>query len=181
MTTGFVSRWKGKVMAVGASLCQFGAGAGQFGFSGNLSKQSSAAGVGNGADSTEDVLFSYSLPPNSLDQVGRQVMIEAWGSFANNTHSKHAQLYFGSELVDSGANTTAGGIGWYLLLIVTKTGPSTQTIVGQLIAGTVHGGCTVQSGAETDTSPITIKATGASGSSAAGDILCNALTVTALN
>src|SRR5579871_1169434 len=158
-----------------------GSGTGTFGLAVNVNAQFSAAGSANGADTTEDTLFTYSLPANSLDANGRVLEIQAWGSFANNNHSKHARLYFGSEVIDSGANTTTGGIGWFLSATVIRTGSKTQSISGQLIAGTTHGGCTTQAGAEDDTAAITIKATGQTGTSAANDILCNGFTVTALN
>lgn len=155
-----------------------GAGAGSFAPSGNISAQASAAGVGNGADTTEDTLFTFSLPANSLDIVGRTLFITAFGTFANNAHSKHARMYFGSEVVDSGANTTTGGIGWVLEMTVIKTGASAQQISSQLVAGTVHGGCTQQAGAETDTAAITLKVTGQTGTSSANDIVCNGFIVT---
>lgn len=156
----------------------FGAGAAAMGPSGNISSQSSAAGVGNGADTTEDTLFTFTLPANSLDIPGRSLFITAFGSFANNAHSKHARMYFGSEVIDSGANTTTGGIGWVLEMTIVKTAASAQQISSQSIAGTVHGGCTQQAGAETDTAAITIKVTGQTGTSGAGDIVCNGFIVT---
>jgi hypothetical protein len=158
-----------------------GSGTGTFGLSGDINVQNSAAGVGNTNDTTEDTLFTYSLPASSLDTTGRALFITAFGSFANNSHSKHARLYFGSEVIDSGANTTTGGIGWVLEMTVLKTGSSTQIISSQTVAGTVHGGCTTQAGAETDTSAITIKVTGQTGTAAANDILCNGLVVGAAN
>ena len=182
MTTGFIERIKGKILLSAASLGKFGGAGASFGLSGQISAQQSAAGVGNGSDTTEDTLFTYSLPAGSLDVAGRSMLIEAWGSFANNSHSKHARLYFGSEVVDTGANTTTGAIGWYLSIDVVKTGASTQQMTAQLITGTTHGGCTTQAGAETDTAAIVIKVTGQTGtSSSAGDILCNGFSVTALN
>lgn len=159
----------------------FGSGSATFGLAGNISSQSSAAGVGNTNDTNEDLLFTFSLPAASLDQAGRQLQIEAWGTFANNAHSKNVKLYFGSETVAITANVTTGGIGWYLSALVTKTGSNTQSVVGQLIAGTTHGGVTVQAGAETDTAAITVKVTGQTGTAAANDVLCNGMTVTALN
>jgi hypothetical protein len=179
MTTGFVQRFKGKIFIAIGSLAQFGAGGGSFGFCGNLSCQAGAQGNGN--DTTEDTLFTFSLPANSLDQVGRALQIVAWGSFANNSHSKNARLYFGSEVVGELSNTTTGGIGWYLEMNVVKTGSNTQSISSQLIAGTTHGGVTVQAGAETDTAAITVKVTGQTGTAGANDIVCNGLQITAMN
>jgi hypothetical protein len=158
----------------------FGAGP-SFLLQGDISVQQSAAGVGNTNDTTEDTLFTYSLPANALNANGRILNIAAFGTFANNAHSKHARLYFGSEVIDSGANTTTGGIAWRLEMQVVRTGASTQQISGQMMAGTVHGGTTLQAGAETDSSAIAIKVTGQTGTAAASDIVCNGMTINAAN
>jgi hypothetical protein len=159
----------------------FGGGAATFGLSGDVNVQSSAAGAGNTNDTTEDTLFTYSLPANSLNANNRVVGLYAFGAFANNAHSKHARLYFGSEVIDTGANTTTGAIGWALEALIIRTGSKTQQISGQIVTGTTHGGCTTQAGAEDDTTGITIKVTGQTGTAAANDIVCNGLVVNAAN
>ena len=175
----FVAEAGATVLLPAGVKSAFGGGTATFNLSGNISSQPSAAGVGNTNDTTEDTLFSFSLPASSLDVPGRALFITAFGTFANNSHSKHARLYFGSEVIDTGANTTTGGLGWVLEMTIMKTGASTQTISSQSIAGTVHGGCTQQAGAETDTAAILIKVTGQTGTAAANDIVCNGLIVTA--
>jgi hypothetical protein len=188
--TGFMQRFKGGVILSEKTLTKFGRGGGLMLGSGQLNNlvgtsygnNVSAAGVGNGADTTEDTLFTFTLPANALLQIGSNLSITAFGTFASNTHSKTAKLYFGSELVSSGANTTGGSvIPWWLQLDVFKTGASTQIILGQLINGATHGGCTFQTGAETDTATITIKCTGQTGTSAASDVLCYVMQVQGLN
>ncbi len=181
MMTGFVQRFKGKILVPAGSQFQIGKGAATGGPQGNLYVFTSATGAGNGSDTTEDILTSFSLPANTLDVPGRSLWLYAFGSFANNAHSKHARLYFGSEVVDTGANTTTGGIGWALEMLIIKTGSNTQQMSSQIVTGTVHGGCTTQAGAETDTSAITIKVTGQTGTAAASDIVLNGLTVTGMD
>lgn len=181
MATGFTQRLKGKIFVPGGSLGQFGHGASSFGLSGNIYEYLANPGTGNGNDTTEDTLGSFTLPPNSFDQAGRMLWLYAFGSFANNAHSKTAKLYFGALALSSGAITTAN-IGWALELLVCKTGAGTQIAQGQIINGTTHGGVTLPlAGSETDTAGILIKATGQTGTAAAGDVILNGLIVGAAN
>ena len=117
---------------------------------------------------SEQVLATYSLPANSLDYIGRRLKIHAMFSKAANTDSVTAKLYFGSEVVSSGANTTSGA-GMTLDLIVVKTGASTQIVTGQGLSGTTAVTPYSAAGAETDTAAIVIKASCTDGTSAAAD------------
>ncbi|HZT90288.1 MAG TPA: hypothetical protein VFA12_20275 [Stellaceae bacterium] len=172
MANGFIQRFKGKILVPAGSLFQFGKSGATFGASGNIYSKLSAAGLGNGNDTTEDTLDSFSLPANSLDVVGRMLYIYAWGMLANNAHSKTAKLYFGSEVVSTGAQTGAN-VGWALEMVIAKAGANSQVISGQLITGATHGGVVNQSGTETDTSAITLKVTGQTGTAAANDVTLN--------
>jgi hypothetical protein len=121
---------------------------------GNVSVQVSAAGLGNGADTTDDVLFTYALPANSLDAAGRQLTITAAGKFAANTNNKRIKIWFGTTtqsigaavvggtlIADSGVVATSGG-GWSASVQVQKygaNGSNTQIATcAQMAAGTVH-------------------------------------------
>lgn len=179
MTTGIVARFKGRLLAARDSLFHFGKSGVGVPFSGNIYSNWSAAGIGTGSDTTEDTLDTYSLPANALDKVGRELCIEAFGTFAANTHTKTVSLYFGSEKVTSGAVTNSSG--WALSMLVGKTGASTQMVGTQAVLGAAHQGCSTLSGAETDTSAITIKVTGQSASGLSGDILLNGWSIRASN
>lgn len=181
MTTGFVTRFKGRFMSSYGSLFQFGKGSGTFGASGNIFTYASGTGVGNGADTTEDVLKSFALPANSLDAVGRALWIYAFGSYANDTDTKAAKLYFGTSITLAAA--TGQNLGWALELLVMKTGANTQIANGQTIVGTTHGGTTLPlAGTETDTAAITIKVTGHDSTAAtANAIVLNGLMIGAFD
>ena len=72
--------------------------------------------VGNG----EDNLITYTLPANTLNSSGETLEIEAGFSFANNTHTKQAKLYFGSvALYASGASGHQDG-GLVVRAVVTR-------------------------------------------------------------
>lgn len=136
--------------------------------------------VGNGADTTEDLLKSFNLPANALDSVGRSINIYAWGSYGANTNSKTVKMYFGASTVTS--TQTLNGGGWALEMMVGKSASNVQRISGQIIAGTSHGGCTTGTGAETDTAAITIKVTGQDTTSAnANAVVLQGLVVNYMN
>lgn len=178
MPTGFLNRIKGKVFVGSGTLFQAGKGSGAFGPSGQLFSFLSAAGVGNGVDTTEDNLagFSYTLPGNSLDIINRSLWVYAWGTYAANANNKTARLYFGSVVLSGGLVTQNGGA-WALEMFIAKDAANHQLGNGQLINGATHGGVADLVGTETDTAGILIKLTAQSGTAAAGNILAKGMLV----
>lgn len=145
-----------------------------------LSKQFSVAGAGNGADTTEDTLFTYSLPANALANVGNGVEILAWGSVAATSATKTVKVYFGTTVVQSVAYTTTQTGNWFVDMQVFKQAASVQlaiTTVDSLGATTTRTIGNVTNGSETDTAAITIKVTGQSSVATANLVLCNGFTV----
>lgn len=165
-----------------ASQVQFGSGTGKFALTGNISRQVSTAGVGNGNDTTEDVLFTYSLPAGSLDQMGRGLLITAFGSLANNAHTKTVKLYFGGTVIAQFSGTQAN-LGWNAQLEVFK-GSALNAQFGQgltVVGGTHQGVTTVLSATEVEANAITIKVTGQTATSSASDVVANLLEIQALD
>lgn len=132
--------------------------------------------VGNGADTTEDTLKTFSLAANSMDQANRGVYIYAWGSYANTPGTKAAKLYFGSTSI---AAATGQNNSWALEMMIGKSAANTQQISAQNITGTTHGGVTNTANASnTDTAAIVIKVTGQNSTSAnANTIVLNGMFV----
>lgn len=152
------------------------AASGNFGAEGNLSCQSSIAGVGNAADTTDDVLFTYTLPANALDKAGRAITITAIGKLAANGNNKTIKIFFGATVVATSGVVTGNATGWQLQADVSKVGAAganTQIGQGQSIVGTAHGGVNVPvAPTEVESGAIVIKVTGASGTTgAANDVL----------
>lgn len=161
--------------------------------SGNINIQVTGTGFGNAADTTDDVLFTYTLPANAFDQAGRQLNILTNGKFATNANSKRAKIYYGctsavvgsavsggTVIADTGAST-GSNVGWQLQAQITKYGAggsNTQIAEAQPIVGTTHGGVT---GPELltapENAPIVIAVTGSSAASAASDVLAQLLDV----
>lgn len=122
---------------------------------GNVSVLVNAAGQGNGADTTDDVIATFALPANAFDVAGRQANITALGKTAANANNKRIKLWWGTTtqtlglavvggtlIADSGVITANNG-GWNLSATVTKygaAGSNTQIGQGAIVAGTVHTG-----------------------------------------
>lgn len=150
------------------------------GANGVLNSQVSAAGAGNTADTNEDVLFTYSLPANTLVNTGKGLRITAWGKTAANADNKTMKLYFGSEVITTPTAAT-NNKGWWLELDVFRTGASTQQVFGLGQVDTTAVTVYSAAGAETETAAITIKVTGTAGTANANDILCFGMVVETIN
>lgn len=140
------------------------------------SVQASTTGVGNTNDTSEDVLYTFSLPASSLTFTGQTLKIVAAGTLANNAHNKTVKLYFGSQSYSLGTVATANTV-WTAKLTVIRTGSSAQLIYGEGMIGTTPIAPSLLTGAETDTAAITIKATGQTGTAAASDVVAKMMTV----
>lgn len=173
----------GAAAATGTNLSQLGTGTATFGTTGNVNKQLSVAGVGNGADTSEDTLFTYTLPANSLAVVGSEVNILAWGSVAATSATKTVKVYFGAISQSVPYTTTQTGA-WAVNMTVIKQASNVQmaiTEVDALGATTVRTITVTTNGAETDTAGIVIKVTGTSSVGTANLILANGLVVSGAN
>jgi hypothetical protein len=126
--------------------------------------------TGNGGDTTEDTLQSYSMPASILDNAGRCVRITAWGTLANNGDNKTIRLYFGASVISSGTLTSAN-VNWISQMTVCKTGSNTQSVSATMQVGTTVITPYFNAGADTDTAAITIKTTGQAGTANGNDII----------
>ena len=136
----------------------FGGGAGTFFDEGNLNRQVGNPLGRNNADTTDDVLASYTLSASSFDAAGRGLCITAQGNTGPTTNNKRVKLWFNATI--SGASVTGGtviadtgpwvngtipnnNVGWQLTANVFKygtAGSNTQYAQGTAILGAVHGG-----------------------------------------
>jgi hypothetical protein len=175
---GFIERQKGRGFVESSALQRFGKAGIAVAGGGNLPISLSVAGVGNGADVTEDTLFSLSLPANSFDIVGRELFLQAFGSIAATSATKNARVYFGSTvLVNFSATTTQTGT-WCVTASVFKTGASAQVALIQTdttISGSLVRAVSIATPTETDTAAIVIKVTGQSSVATANLVLCNGM------
>jgi hypothetical protein len=164
-------------MGKGGALCAGG---------GNIFVGASSAGIGNGADTTEDTLFTVSIPAGTLDLVGRQILIEAYGNMTATSATKDARIYFGSTSLTTAFHGTTNQTGiWSINALITKTGPNAQSsfiAVDYTIGSPSNPRVSViLPMTEVDTAPIIIKVTGQSTVGTANTVTCNVLAVSGYN
>lgn len=131
--------------------------------------------VGNGADATDDTLFSFVLPANYLPNVlgtNRGLRVTFWGTTAANGNDKRFKIFFGTTTVINSGTVTINAKGWRATAIILRSGVSTQKCLGEAVSDAVDIATAVADSTEDETAAITIKGTGASlTSSAASDLL----------
>jgi len=86
----------------------------------------SIAVVGNGADTTEDTLYTIAIP-NQLANVGDVIHVVARGTLAASTDTKSVRLKLVGQTACSFNSTLVGQTTWLLEAWVMKTGSSTQS------------------------------------------------------
>lgn len=133
-----------------------------------LATQSST--VGNGADVTEDVLFSALIPANTLISSGKIAKLRCWGQTANNGNSKTLKLKFGADTYTafSGVVTAQSWYAEYTLMH--KTAISTQNRVGRSEFGSTQATTVVGVIALPETSDIIVQITGQTNVATANDV-----------
>lgn len=183
VVTGFIERQKGRGLVENSALQRVGKGGMLAAGGGNAYVNLTTAG--NGADTTEDTLFTVNLPANTLDVVGRSIWIQAFGNITNAAvTTKTAKVYFGTSITTSTSLGTGVGGNWSIFIEVYKSGSNTQTAMSQIDnsgATTFRTISVVTNGSETDTAAITIKVTGQSTTGTANIVTCNGLIVSGFN
>lgn len=81
--------------------------------------------VGSGADTTADTLMSFTVPANTLVNVGDTLHLVARGTTPGTTDNKVIHLQVGAGAA-SATNNSAPQTTWFFEMWVTKTGPNAQ-------------------------------------------------------
>ena len=183
------------------TLTYYGGGTGTFSAAGNLSRQIGNPLAGNNADTTDDVLASFTLPASSFDVLGRGLCIIAQGKTGATANSKRVKLWFnatisggavtaGTVIADTGAwvnaTTPNNNVGWQLISNVFKyggAGSNTQYAQGTAVLGSISGGIALPVFlTATEAGAIVIALTGSSYTTgAANDVIANFVEVNAMN
>lgn len=191
-TSGYVDRMKGKGMCSSGFVTQIGSSAALSAGGGNIFSQLSAAGVGNGADATDDTLMSCILPARLFDIPGRCVTVQAFGTTLGGAVVKTVQFKFGAAALQSIIVEPSGGTGagsWQMFVQIFKVANNVQALLWQadasgtpttVLATSGGRGLLNTAGAEVDTAAIPLVVTG-KGPSTAGQVLCNGLIVDGYN
>ena len=138
----------------------------------------STTSVGNGADTTQDVLKTFSVPANTLRNVGDRLRMRAGGTFAATTDAKTLAVRWGGGNLNSFGVSTVSQVTWRIELDIMKTGSNAQSWLqltasnSQTVAGTT--GATPR----VDTAAILLEVTGQNTTApTAGSIACSFFTV----
>lgn len=165
----------------------FGSGVGVVKADGLLNVQTSSTGISPGATAADNVLAFYSIPANSFDVAGREVTVQAAGSFGATGNTKTIKIIFnpatavvgstvgagGTTIASTGAVATNGG-GWQVEASVTKYGAAASNT--QLSASTGNGTLAPALTTGVESGPILVAITG-NAATTASDIVFNLLTV----
>lgn len=123
--------------------------------SGNISAV--AGPIGSSATNTTQTLASFSLPANSLDTVGRELEVSAWGT-TGATGTPGIQLNIGGA-TGSIATASHTSLSWEINGQCMKAGSNAQNDFFQTIIGSTVGSALNKTDTSTDGSAITISLT----------------------
>jgi hypothetical protein len=126
---------------------------------------------GNGADTTEDTLFTYTLPANTLSSAGKGLRIRCWGSTAANTDVKSFNLYFGASKFASATFTTSGANWVSQMEVLRNTTAATQQVFATGSSASTATAPYFNAGTDNAAAAVVIKCTGQSTTAAASDIV----------
>jgi hypothetical protein len=132
------------------------------------------------AVTTEEDLWTYNLPANSLAVNARGVRIRAWGTTGATANVKTVRLYFAGTVVANVGNRAANSAGWIYNAVVLRTAASAQTASGDALMTGFATEPLVSTPAGDTTTILIIKVTGQNGTAAASDICIKGVTVEAL-
>ena len=146
---------------------------------GLLNSQISTAGVGNGADTSEDTLFTFTLPANMMGAVASGVRMTVYGAVGPGTNVKTLRLHFGTGVTFAVGLGTIASQGFKAVLdVFNGSAVSLQLAQGIAQIGSTLITSPVLPGAEPQTAGVVMKATGQA--VAINDIVANMFEVDAL-
>ncbi len=100
---------------------------------GTADVQTSAAGIGNTAATTDDTLFTYSLPTNAFSAAAKGVRITAYFHFASNGNNKTAKYWVGGTTVATTGVLTSNNIDGAIVLDVVEIDSTHVSVGGRLL------------------------------------------------
>lgn len=141
---------------------------------------SSFTQTGNDANTNEKDLGTYALPANTLASDGQSIRMKAWGTLAANSNSKTVRLYFGGHTT-SFTTSSATDVKWLIesTLMRYQVGGQRRLNLFSIGASSATGGAgsTVSTAAQDETTSLTLKVTGQSGTAAANNIVMDGLLI----
>jgi hypothetical protein len=159
----------------GGGLIQAGFGTSQFRPSGLINDQTNV--LGNGADTTEDTLHTFTLPKNTLIVPGQRLRIRAWGTTAANADTKLLKVYFGSQVILNTGAVAANAKPWYIECDVIMQSAGNQLILARGSFNGAELAPAIVAGTQDETAAIVLKDTIAASVANANDLTESAYSV----
>ena len=132
-----------------------------------------ATGVCNGADTSEDTLFTYNIPAGTLNAAGDRIRIYAGGTFAGSTDTKTARVHLnGAGFTHNNNGVAAVTTAWVTYVEVQKIGPSLQQASSFGLGNAASSGVGAASASLTDTAAIALTVTGQNATAATAGSIC---------
>lgn len=149
----------------------FGAGSGLVAYKANGSLYRTSSATATTAVTTEETLWSQSLPASTLTTDGSALMIRAFGNFAANGNTKTIKMKFGSTSITANNVTAApNGASWYAEMIVSRISGSSQYVFENAKVGSAAQAAQTTAASETLSGAITMSITGQNGTANASEI-----------
>jgi hypothetical protein len=167
LTTMFNDLYSGTALVAGAGTATYGA-------AGMIARTPGPVNSGN--TNTSQTLASYTLPANTLQSAGQELVVSAWGTTANNAASKSMVLNIGGATYTTGSQTGAA----YPWQLTGKYITSASDAQNYLFSGTASGGgVALKTGTDTsvDTGTIAINCVVTDASAASSDVTLLGFTV----
>jgi len=114
---------------------------------------------GNGADTTEDTLYTTTIPAGLLQNVGDTLHVVVKGTAAASTDTKVLRIRFGNTIVSNFNCVAVGQIAWYFDAYIMKTGSNTQSTTAIINSQTTTN-TTINPSSITDTGAIVLLVSG---------------------
>lgn len=140
-----------------------------------LNRQCPAAPVGNGADATDDVLFTFTLPAATLTRNGQAVVLRIFGNTAASAATKTLKINIGTKTYTVFASAFgSAATAWMVEIVITRNASKSQVIniystqfptAGTGLVNNISDTATLD-----DTATIVCNCTGKSSASTASDI-----------
>jgi len=169
-----LSSGKGRVALIGQLRglnSEFGKSS-KFGTAAGVLLFASSVSVGNAADTTDDPLYTASLPANAFTDNTKAITGFVFGTTAANGNNKTIKAKFGATTIVSSGTVTSNGLAWSLEFYIGRIGVGSQIAWATLTIGTTIIADTISNSAEDETGAIAISVTGASPTAgAANDVV----------
>ena len=135
--------------------------------------------TGTTAVTSEEVLFTYTIPAGLIANTGEGVRIKASGTTAANGHTKTIRIKVGGNTYAlNGVTTAPSGENWFAQVEVYRAGATAAVGEGSLVVNDANEGVTIDSTGITWANTNDVQVTGQNGTATVNDIVVKTVSVT---